>query len=108
MKTTVKLKFRESEKAKAPACGVLVFHVTRDRRTHSVTTPYRLSRDEWSDEGETLVIAADIPAARRRELLSFRRKLSRDLRLMDETVKYFEDYGSFSALNVIERFRKVR
>jgi len=113
-KTTVKIRFRAS--TVDPACGVLVLHVTRHRRTRNVTLSYKLRRSEW-DEEKQCIIAGDPAGAEGEnaaprqgcspELSAMSRKLRRDLRLVFREIAFLESRsGDYSAGDVLRRFSR--
>jgi integrase len=104
MKTSVKLRLRESTRTQGS--GVLVIHVTHNRKTRSVTISNRLAVQEWDEEKQKVITDMGVSPGRSKELSSLQRKINKDLRIMAETVKSLEDYGSFTASDVIAAFRK--
>ncbi len=104
MKTTVKLKLRES--LRTPGRGVLVFHIIRHRRERMTTTPYKLATEEWDEKKQEILINESIGTKRRKELISMRRQLNREVREMRRTIENLHADGvSFSASDIIQHFR---
>jgi integrase len=61
---------------------------------------------EWDEEKQKVIIEAGIAPKRCKELRSLRRKINKDLQLMGEIIKSLDDYGNFTAPDVIAAFRK--
>ena len=103
MRTSVKLKFRES--LRTPDFGVLVFYVIRHRKTVTSTTPYVLRKNEWDGIRQTVVYPENVTSKRKKELTSLRGKLKKELRELHETVGILESRGDYSSRELVKSFR---
>ena len=103
-KTSVILKFRSS--LRNPDFGVLVFHVTRHRKTTTSTTPYLLRESEWDSTVQTVVYPENVSSKRRKELSSLRSKLKKELLSLNETAGILESRGDYSSRELVKCFRE--
>ena len=102
-KTNVKLKLRTSQRM--PKCGVLMLQVTRNRATRTMTTSYVLSSEEWDENEQSIVILANTTPQRKKELISIKNKVKKDLKELHTTVKLMEVRSDYSSQELLTCFR---
>lgn len=103
MKTTIKLKFRESTAVSGR--GVLVLYVTRHRETRSMTTPYKLSASEWDEKRQCFVCDNAVSKKRERELCKMQSWLEKDRRLLEKDMERLGEQDDYTASTLVSRFR---
>jgi len=70
-----------------------------------MTTSYALSSDEWDENKQNVVFLENISPQRKKELVSIKRKLKKDLKTLYETANMLEAHGDYSSLELIRQFR---
>jgi len=104
MKTTVKFLLRAS--LRAQGYGILQLHVTRHRRTSTLSTTYVLSFDEWDEKQQKVNPLKNFPYGRKKELIAIEKKVKNDQQLIAKIVERFEMKGDYTSQDVICSFRE--
>lgn len=84
--------------------GQLFIRLIRDRRTRTVTTPYRVYHNEWDAHRHCMVYTGCDPV-RRRELSRIEEDLAREQHRLEGIISRLEEEGRCSALCVAETYR---
>jgi len=89
-----------------PGHGVLVMHVTRRRVTRTTTTSCVLSLNEWDENKQSIIFLENDSPQRKKELMSIKRKLKKDLTELHETAGILETRGDYTSQELVLRFRE--
>jgi len=101
---TVSLHFRASIRQGSHP-GSLYLRIIHKRKALSVTTDYRLYKDEWDNEEQKIVFpSGDSP--RMKHLLDTEDKINRDLRRLENIIEQLGKEGEYSCEQIVNAFRQ--
>jgi len=106
MKTTLKIKRRTS--LYNAGRSALTLQITRHRQTRSITTSYPVSSSEWNEDRQEIVIPENTSSERQKELVSFSRKLKKDMHFAIILAESMETHGDYSSQDFVCRFRELQ
>lgn len=87
--------------------GRLFIRLIRDRRAHTVTTPYQVYHNEWDARYHCLIYTGSDPV-RRRELSVIEEGLAREYHYLGNIISQLEEEGRCTASNIAEIYRRSK
>lgn len=84
--------------------GRLFIRLIRNRRSRSITTPYKIYPNEWDSRHHRLIYTGCDPV-RRRELSSIEQEISLERQRIEEIIYRLEEEGRCSASSVCDTYR---